>query len=97
MNNNKEKAITKEIVQKVKEEDQKSVQSKYMAPYFGVTPSQLDEIRTGKWDKLLEFPKKPKRADTVLEAVELLREELFEMKSVIKLLLDELGVESKEA
>ena len=96
MNNNSEKAMTAEIVRKVKSEDKREVESKFMAPYFGITPKQLDEVRKGQWDSLLLTPKQPKRADSVLEAVEMLRGEVAGLRREIESVMLELGIEAKE-
>ena len=93
MNNNTETAITAEIVRRVKDEDKRDVESKFMAPYFGLKPKQLDEIRKGLWDKLLFTPSVPKRADSVLEAVELMRKEVAELRREVEAVMVELGVE----
>lgn len=95
MNNNTEKAMTAEIVQKIKSEDKREVESKFMAPYFGITPKQLDEVRKGVWDSLLLTPKVPKRADSVLEAVELLRGEVASLRREVEAVMVELGIEVK--
>ena len=93
MNNNTEKAMTADIVRNVKAEDKRDVESKFMAPYFGITPKQLDEIRKGIWDKLLLTPKTPERADSVLQAVEMLRDEVAELRREVEAVLIEFGVE----
>lgn len=93
VNNNTENAITAETVRKVKAEDKRDVESKFMAPYFGLTPKQLDEIRKGIWDKLLLTPKVPKRADSVLEAVEMLRGEVAELRREVEAVMVEFGIE----
>lgn len=95
MNNNTEKAMTAEIVRRVKREDKPQVESKYMAPYFGITPKQLDEVRKGQWDKLLLTPKEPKRADSVLEAVESLRGEIACLRREIETVMVEMGLDVK--
>ena len=95
VNNNTEKAMTAEIVRTVKAEDKRDVESKFMAPYFGITPKQLDEVRKGIWDKLLLTPKAPKRADSVLEAVEMLRGEVAELRREVESVLIELGADVK--
>ena len=96
MNNNTERAMTAEIVKKVKEEDKKEVESKFMAPYFGITPKQLDEVRRGVWDKLLLTPKTPQKAESVLAAVEMLRAEVAGLRREVQSVLIEMGVEMKE-
>lgn len=93
MNNNTENAITAEIVRKVKAEDKRDVESKFMAPYFRLTPKQLDEIRKGVWDKLLLTPKVPERADSVLSSVEKLREEIAELRREVEIVIVEMGVD----
>ena len=95
VNNNSETAVTAAIVQRVKDEDKRDVESKYMAPYFKLTPKQLDEIRKGLWDKLLLTPKKPERADSVLSAVEALRGEVAELRREVEMVMLELGIEVK--
>ena len=95
VNNNTEKAITAEIVRRVKAEDKREYESKFMASYFGITPKQLDEVRKGVWDKLLLTPSVPKRADSVLEAVELLRKEAAELRREVESVMVELGVDVK--
>ena len=95
MNNNTENAITAETVRKVKAEDKREVESKFMAPYFKLTPKQLDEIRKGMWDKLLLTPEKPKRADSVLSAVEALRDEIAGLRREVEAVMIELGCEMK--
>ena len=85
--------VDADMVRKVKAEDKRDVESKYMAPYFGLTPKQLDEIRRGIWDKLLLTPKVPKRAGSVLEAVELLRGEVAQLRREVESVMMELGVE----
>lgn len=87
--------IDADIVRKVKAEDKRDVESKYMAPYFGLEPKQLDEIRRGIWDKLLLTPMVPKRADSVLEAVELLRGEVALLRREVESVMMELGVDVK--
>lgn len=96
VNNNTETAMTAEIVRRVREEDKRDVESKFMAPYFGITPKQLDEVRKGIWDKLLLTKKEPKRADTVLEAVEMLRGEVASLRREVEAVMLELGIEVKE-
>lgn len=96
MNNGKEKAITAEIVKRVMDEDKRDVESKFMAPYFGITPKQLDEIRKGQWNNLLYTPKKPEPANTVLASVESLRAEVAGLRREIEAVLIELGIEIKE-
>ena len=93
MNNNTEKAMTAEIVRKVKAEDKPDVESKFMAPYFAISVKQLDEVRSGSWDSLLLTPKVPKRADSVLEAVELLRGEVAGLRREVEAVMVELGIE----
>lgn len=93
VNNNKENAITAETVRRVREEDKRDVESKFMAPYFSITPKQLDEIRRGTWDKLLYATDKPKRANTVLEAVESLRDEVAQLRTEVRAVMVELGIE----
>ena len=67
-----------------------------MAPYFGITPKQLDEIRKGQWNNLLYTPKKPEPANTVLASVESLRAEVAGLRREIEAVLIELGIEIKE-
>ncbi len=93
VNNNTETAMTAEIVRRVKNEDKKDVESKFMAPYFGITPKQLDEVRRGTWDRLLYEPKQPKRADSVLASVEALRSEVSELRSEVRKALVSMGVD----
>lgn len=95
VNNNTENAMTAEIVRRVKAEDKRDVESKFMAPYFGLTPKQLDEVRKGIWDKLLLTPSEPKRADTVLEAVERLRCEVAALRREVETVMVEMGVDVK--
>ena len=97
VNNNTENAMTADIVRKVKAEDKRDVESKFMAPYFGLTPKQLDEVRKGLWDKLLLTPSVPKRADSVLEAVENLRGEVAALRREVETVMMELGVDVKTA
>lgn len=96
MNNGTENAITAETVRKVKAEDKRDVESKFMAPYFRLTPKQLDEVRKGMWDKLLLTPKVPERANSVLEAVEKLRAEVAELRREVETVMVEMGVEVGE-
>lgn len=95
MNNNKDVAITAEIVRRVKAEDKLQVESKFMAPYFGITPKQLDEIRMKQWDSLLLTPKVPEKAESVLASVEALRGEVASLRREVQAVLIELGVEVK--
>lgn len=93
LNNNTQNAMTAEIVRRVKSEDKRDVESKFMAPYFGITPKQLEEVRKGQWDKLLLTPSEPKRADSVLESVENMRKELAALRREVQAVLVELGVD----
>lgn len=93
MNNNTENAMTAEMVKRVKAEDKPEVESKFMAPYFKLTQKQLDEVRAGEWDKLLLTPEKPKRAESVLSAVEALREEVAALRREVEAALVEMGCE----
>ena len=97
MNNNKDQAITAEIVKRVKEEDKRDIESKFMAPYFGIAPKQLDEIRRGIWDKLLVSPRQPKKAGTALEAIELLRAEQAELRREIEFIMLDMGIDVEKA
>lgn len=84
--------IAASVVRKVKEEDKPEYESKFMAAYFGINPEQLDEIRAGKWDKLL-LTEPPKPADTLKDAVEQLRIELAETKNLVEKALLSAGFE----
>lgn len=86
-----EATITKELVEKVKAEDKREVESKYMAPYFNVAASQLDAIRAGKYDKLLLTPK-PKAETDAVTAINKLREELNRVEQKMDSILLALGV-----
>ena len=74
-NNNAETAITAEIV----------------APFFGITPKQLNDIRKGDWDSLLYKKESPKPASDVKNAVEALRVEIADMHSALNKLMVEMG------
>lgn len=91
-NNNTEIAITAEIVKKVKAEDNPDVSSAMLAPYFGITPKQLDAIRNGEWDSILYKKEQPKPATDVKNAVEALRVEIADMHSLLNRLMVEMGV-----
>lgn len=90
-NNNTEPAITAEIVKNVKAEDNQDVPSAMLAPYFGITPKQLDAIRNGEWDSLLYKKEPPKPAIDVKNAVEALRVEIADMHSSLNRLMAEMG------
>ena len=91
-NNNTEVAITAELVKKVKAEDNPDVSSVMLAPYFGITPKQLDAIRNGEWDSILYKKEQPKPATDVKNAVEALRVEIADMHSLLNRLMVEMGV-----
>lgn len=90
-NNNTEVAMTAEIVKKVKAEDNTSVSSTMLAPYFGITPKQLEAIRKGEWDSLLYKKEPPKPAVDVKNAVEALRMEIADMHYALNRLMAEIG------
>lgn len=95
VNDYKDKPVTAEIVKKVKAEDKKDVESKFMAPYFGISPKQLDEVRRGQWDSLLFKVKTPEPATSVQSAVEALRMEIADMHTALNVLMHEMGCEVK--
>lgn len=68
--------VTADIVRRVKSEDKREVESKFMAPYFGIQPAQLDDIRRGKYDNLMFAPKSNQQ-----DAINALRDELHEMRA----------------
>ena len=86
------KAITAEIVNKVKAEDNPDVSSAMLAPYFGITPKQFDAIRNGEWDSILYKKEPPKPATDVKNAVEALRVEIADMHSLLNRLMAEMCV-----
>lgn len=90
-NNNTEVAITIEIVKKVKAEDNPSVPPAMLAPYFGISPRQLEAVRNGEWDSLLYKKEPPAPATDVKNAVEALRVEIAEMHSALNRLMMEMG------
>ncbi len=94
-NNNTEKAMTAEIVKKVKAEDNPDVSSAMLAPYFGITPKQLESVRKGEWDSLLYRKEPPKPAVDVKNAVEELRVEIADMHSTLNRLMAEMGISEK--
>lgn len=91
MNNYSEVALTKEIVKRVKAEDQPEVEPKYMAKWFGISEKQMVEIREGKHDSLLKCSKKPKPAESVHASVEALRGEVAALRNEVQTLILELG------
>lgn len=95
-NNNTEAAITAEIVRKVKAEDKADVPPAMLAPYFGITPKQLEAVRDSEWDSLLVQVKKPEPAVSVQSAVEALRDEIAEMHTKLNVMMAELGCDGKQ-
>lgn len=96
-NNNTEKAMTAEIVRKVKAEDNPDMPPAMLAPYFGITPKQLEAVRKGEWDSLLYTKEPPKPAVDVKNAVEALRVEIADMHSALNRLMAEMGCEMRGA
>lgn len=62
-----------------------------LAPYFGITPKQLEAIRKGEWDSLLYKKEPPKPAVDVKNAVEALCMEIADMHSALNRLMAEIG------
>ena len=96
-NNNTEVAMTAEIVKKIKDEDKSDVNAAMLAPYFGITPKQLEAVRRGEWDSLLYRKEPPKPATDVKNAVEMLRVEIADMHTALNRLLVEMGCKDTEA